>query len=109
MSDQINRRLDRLAERRALTLDTRRLSDPAYLVEMLNHPEFFSLPNTGREQIRLATINVLRIAAQQGDRELMLATIGKGIDERRDRLRGAAEEVYSALVSEGLIIGGTEL
>lgn len=93
------------------TLDTRRLSDPAYLAECLTHrADIDALPPV-RDLIRRAVINMLRAVADQADRDHMVSVIAEGIFNAHDldtTDRDLAAGAYDELVREGMIIGSVQ-
>ena len=90
-------------------IDTRRMSDPAYVADLMDKRA--NMPPTARMTVERAAVNLLRQVADQSDRDHVTAVIERGIDDRHDAdatLRGYAEGAWDALVAEGLIIGPQE-
>lgn len=95
-------------EPKPFVLDTRRLSDPAYLAECMDAGAERHLGHEVAAAFRRSVANVLRAVADQADREHMIGVIAEGIFNAHDldvTDRELAAGAYDELVREGLIIG----
>ena len=91
-------------------LDTRRLSDPAYLAECIDAGAERHLGHEVAASFRRSVANVLRAVADQADREHMIGVIEEGIFNAHDldvTDRDLAAGAYDEMVREGLVVGAT--
>lgn len=88
------------------TLDTRRLSDPAYLADAYSRRAH--LHPGSRNTLEQAVLAHLQRTAELGDRDHVVQVIRHGIDDTIDHETTTldwAEAAYAALVRDGLIGG----
>ncbi len=88
------------------TLDTRRLSDPAYLADA--YAKRGDLEAAARVHLDRAVGAMLQRFADLSDRDHVVTVIRHGIDDRIDHDTTTldwAEGAYAALVREGLVGG----
>lgn len=88
------------------TLDTRRLSDPAYLADAYANRN--GLHPAARTTLEQATLAMLQRFADLADRDHVVMVLRNGIDDRIDHDTTTldwAEGAYDAMVKDGLIAG----
>ncbi len=88
------------------TLDTRRLSDPAYLADAYANRR--SLHPAAVTTLEQAVLSQLQRCADLSDRDHVVMVLREGIDDRVDMdttSQDWAEGAYAALVKAGLVQG----